>query len=568
MMGRRSEQGSLFGAQRHYLDLVGRDSFYGFLALHGREWFSDDAFAELYCEDNGRPSVAPSLLCRALLLQTHDRVSDAEAKQRADFDLRWKVALGIDLDERPFAKSTLQLFRAQLVIHDQAQAIFQRSLQVARAQGYVKGRKMRAALDTTIILGRGAAEDTYNLIAHGIEALCRVLAEVAGEPSEAWAERQGLGRYFAPSLKGTAAIDWDDAEAREALLTEIIADGERALAVAREVRSGLEAESAEDRQITAAAQLLTQLLWQDVEPTDRGYRIQQGTPKDRVPSVHDPDQRHGHKSHGRSFTGHKAAVAVDTASQLITAVEVLPANASDGESAAALVASSEADTGSVVEQVIGDTAYGSMETRRELGACEVIAPTVKGHGKRPISKDDFAIEVEHDRVVCPEGHETRQWTWVWDRPGRSKPRVRTKRFAFPKELCRACPRYADCVRDQRRRGRFVQLHAEEARLQAARALERTDYFREQYRQRLVVEHRIARLVQLGVRQARYFGRAKTRFQLLMAATVANLTLLAGKAGPKRGLRRVAARLEGLAIRLGSLTHSSGIRRPTPIPTAA
>jgi membrane associated rhomboid family serine protease len=42
----------------------------------------------------------------------------------------------------------------------------------------------------------------------------------------------------------------------------------------------------------------------------------------------------------------------------------------------------------------------------------------------------------------------------------------------------------------------------------------------------VVEHRIARLVQLGIRQARYIGRTKTLFQLLMAAAVANLTLLA------------------------------------------
>ncbi|MFB3119837.1 MAG: hypothetical protein ACE1Y2_04845, partial [Stenotrophomonas maltophilia] len=35
-----------------------------------------------------------------------------EAKQRADFDIRWKVALGIEVEDRPFAKSTLQLFRA------------------------------------------------------------------------------------------------------------------------------------------------------------------------------------------------------------------------------------------------------------------------------------------------------------------------------------------------------------------------------------------------------------------------------------------------------------------------
>ncbi len=45
-----------------------------------------------------------------------------------------------------------------------------------------------------------------------------------------------------------------------------------------------------------------------------------------------------------------------------------------------------------------------------------------------------------------------------------------------------------------------------------------------------MEHRLARLVQLGIRQARYFGRAKTKFQLYLAATVTNLTLVAGKAG--------------------------------------
>ena len=42
----------------------------------------------------------------------------------------------------------------------------------------------------------------------------------------------------------------------------------------------------------------------------------------------------------------------------------------------------------------------------------------------------------------------------------------------------------------------------------------------------MVEHRIARLVQLGIRQARDVGTPKVRFQLLMAAAVANLTYLA------------------------------------------
>ena len=70
-----------------------------------------------YCADNGRDSVPPSLLATALLLHSHDKVSDAEAKSRADFDLRWKVALGIEVEDRPFAKSTLQVFCAQLILH-------------------------------------------------------------------------------------------------------------------------------------------------------------------------------------------------------------------------------------------------------------------------------------------------------------------------------------------------------------------------------------------------------------------------------------------------------------------
>ena len=67
-----------------YFELVGRDSCYGLLASLRGQPFRDADFAELYCLDNGRTSVPPSLLATALLLQTHDKVSDAVAKARAD----------------------------------------------------------------------------------------------------------------------------------------------------------------------------------------------------------------------------------------------------------------------------------------------------------------------------------------------------------------------------------------------------------------------------------------------------------------------------------------------------
>ena len=152
MLGQRSDQQDLWEADQLYLDLdlVGRETFYGLLASLRGHLFRDADIAELYCLDDGRVSVAPSLLARALLLQTHDKVSDAEAKARADFDIRWKVALGIEIEERPFAKSTFQVFRAQLILHDKVREVFEQSLRLAREQGYLKrGRGMRVAIDTT-----------------------------------------------------------------------------------------------------------------------------------------------------------------------------------------------------------------------------------------------------------------------------------------------------------------------------------------------------------------------------------------------------------------------------------
>ncbi len=155
MLGERSDQRGLWEADRLYLDHVGKDTFYGLLAsLRGR-LFRDADFTAFYCADNGRDSIPSSLLATALLLQAHGKVSDAEAKARADFDIRWKVALGIEVEDRPFAKSTLQVCRAQLILHDKVREVFESSLRIARESGYLKRRSMKVALNTTSILDRG-----------------------------------------------------------------------------------------------------------------------------------------------------------------------------------------------------------------------------------------------------------------------------------------------------------------------------------------------------------------------------------------------------------------------------
>ena len=73
MLGKRSAHLGLPEADNLYIDHVGRGSFYGFPALMRGQLFKDEDFAGLYCPDNGRDSVPPSLLGTALLQQTYDR---------------------------------------------------------------------------------------------------------------------------------------------------------------------------------------------------------------------------------------------------------------------------------------------------------------------------------------------------------------------------------------------------------------------------------------------------------------------------------------------------------------
>ena len=562
MLGERSEQRGLWEADRLYLDHVGKDTFYGLLASLRGQLFRDSDFAEFYCADNGRDSVPPSLLATALLLQTHDKVSDAEAKARADFDIRWKVALGIEIEDRPFAKSTLQVFRAQLILHDRVRAVFESSLRLARQSGYLKKRGMRVALDTTNILGRGAVRDTCNLLADGIVKLLRALAAVERSNVKGWAEAQGYERYLGSSIKGESAIDWSDQGARAGLLAAIVADADRLLEAARQAQEALAEGSPERQDIIAAAELLGQLLLQDVERTGDGIGLKDGVSKDRMVSVHDPEMRHGHKSSSRRFDGHKAAIVVDTDSQLITAVEVLPGNAPDNLGALELVERSEATTGVPVEEVLGDAAYGDGDTRQAFAdAGRSLVARVPGRPNRThFPKEDFRIDLAAGTCTCPAGQVTGKLLPAGKRTGSTGRTHRLQAFRFDAAVCGVCPLRSRCVAGSSGKGRTVQLHPQEALLQQARALQQSEAFAGYRHRRVVVEHRLARLVQLGISQARYFGRVKTKFQLYLAATVANLTLVAAKAGLTGDIGNAAVGNRGASAGTGDVAAILGAIR--------
>jgi hypothetical protein len=132
--------------------------------------------------------------------------------------------------------------------------------------------------------------------------------------------------------------------------------------------------------------------------------LKHGVAPDRLISVHDPEMRHGRKSSSHRFDGHKAQVATETDSQLITAVEVLPGNARDADHALEVVEASEAVTGCPVVEAMGDCAYSAGSTRVEFAASgrTMVANVPEMHNQDRFPKTAFQIDLEAGDVHLPE----------------------------------------------------------------------------------------------------------------------------------------------------------------------
>lgn len=507
MLGKRRSNGQLFDVGNVYPLELKPSSFHAQLASAASGLFKDEDFAHIYSNERGRPSVPPSLLALTLLLQNEAKVSDEEAILRTEFDLRWAAVLGRFAGTPLCAKSTLQLFRAQLIIHEEAHMIFFASIEEAKRAGLLKGKALRVALDTKPIDGRGAVEDTYNLLATGIRQLAKAIAKSGKENPEHWMRKRGLIRYTEPSIKGSADIDWSDPNARNILLEGIVKDARNLLSMA----------SAKDQTVLEASDLLMKLLLQDIAEAESGgdVRIKEGTTRDRIPSATDPEQRHGRKSKSKTFVGSKASIATDIDSQIIVAVDVIPGNAGDASNALALVEQVETNTKERVSESIGDCAYGGGETRQEFADSDrrltAKVPMEKSNSEF-FQKSAFTLDLANNTVTCPTGATVNKYELMRD--GR-------KIFRFGK-VCAGCSLRHQCTKA--RDGRVISVHPQEALLREAREYQKTPEGKEHLRQRVVVEHSLARLSRLGIGQARYIGQAKTQFQLMIAAAVANFRL--------------------------------------------
>ena len=208
----------------------------------------------------------------------------------------------------------------------------------------------------------------------------------------------------------------------------------------------------------------------------------------------------------------------------------------DGEQAKELLDNAVENSGQELDRILGDTAYGGLETREQLASldAEIIVKAPPGTRRGMFSLDDFEIDEQSGKATCPAGktsHEHRAVNVGGDDPG--------WRYQFSRKDCTGCELRAKCTRAESH-SKVVQITRKTEALQPLRREQRTPEFRAKYRERVKVEHRIGRLIQLGGRQARYFGSKKLAFQIAMTAAVANLTLAVSRSGLEGPLFTLAA----------------------------
>ena len=141
-----------------------------------------------------------------------------------------------------------------------------------------------------------------------------------------------LGGHDYDRDPGKPACAWNDAEAREHLVSALVADAGAVLARGNGER--LDGDQAE------AVGLLALVAGQDVEPGDAegSWRIARKVAADRVISVVDPDARHMHKSRSSYRDGDKAHLAAEPEPGLVCAAALTPATTADGPTGVGLLA--------------------------------------------------------------------------------------------------------------------------------------------------------------------------------------------------------------------------------------
>jgi transposase len=467
----------------HYLRLV--QAAVDFEACRAR-------LATVYHPTLGRPALDPVFMLKLMFLGFHYGLSDRQIMATAQVNVAFRYFLGISLKSPLPHHTSPTYFRERLGV-EVHQGVFTEIVAQARRHGLVKDRWRLK--DATHVIANIAVPSTIWLVAEARDQLLQALRPYA-------AERVATEEARAEQIR---------------LCTADLKDEERLLERVTHLRALLnwvdlwreEGPPAADAAVTAAWRLAHKVL-NDRDDPEAG---------DKVISVHDPDARCG--KHGDYYDGYLLDVTADADSEIITAVNVLPANGDEAMDAGTLIRQEEQAQGNDVAGLSMDGIGFRGELLQELTDpaglnLEVIVPPSPVEATTTFAPEQFALNADGTELTCP-GERT------------STDRIRNPRdtgwqFRFAAAGCTACPLRGQCLRHpSRNTGRTVAKSDYEAEYRAARAKAQTPEYAATRRVHPRIERKLADLVRWhGARRARYRGRVKVLVQMLLTAVAVNV----------------------------------------------
>jgi len=504
------KQGSFYDSDYVCDQLIPQESFYRKFREVVWPLIKDEDFEEMYCTDNGRPPISPSLLAMATILQFHKNLSDREMERACMYDIEIKYALGLRLDERPFDHSSLGDFRKRLLENSKEKEIFDRILSHLVKQGLIEKNEIQR-IDATHVIADIAVPTMVQLVK---KSIFEILKPLKGRYKEAYnriSKEIDLSEY----TRETVNIEGPgrpDPEKKKRKLVEVVND---ARAVLRHTRA------IGDRDIRRKKNMLQRILQENLEKDEDGEvkeKPHKEKPKDMLVSPIDPDARCGRKSETKKFIGYKANVTETVDSRFITNIVAMPGNRHDGRTAVETV-TEQKKLGLIPLKVIGDTAYGEGLIRKQLKehGSEVVAPLCVVRNPRTAAvypKSMFKYDEEKQTLTCPQGVTTKETYYDYQKE--------IKTFHFPMSKCKRCPVQSKCTNAAEGR-RTVGISKVNTELREAEIYNRTDQFKEDMKLRPPIEGKLSELVRYhGLRRARYRGLKKIGLQCYFTAAAVNV----------------------------------------------
>jgi hypothetical protein len=392
---------------------------------------------------------------------------------------------------------------------DKHQAVFEDIVAQARECGLVKDR-LRLK-DATHVLANIAIPSTIRLVGQIRGKLLTAARPFAPERVAAEEQQADTVRASTADLSGEERL-----VPRVNQLRAIVAWAEVLVA---EWGPPPPEEEAQRQNLRQALALAHQLL-ADRHKAKRKRQRQRGKhKKDTLVSLKDQDARWG--KHGQTYAGYLLDVTVDADSDIITAVNVLPANGDEAADTTTLIQQEEQAHGNQVEAVSLDGVGFRGPLLRELTDpeglnLEVFVPVTPEPESATFTAKDFTLDAAAGTLTCPAGDTARQRERNTEDTGWT--------FRFPRKHCEGCPLQSKCVPElPKKSGRVVTINDYQAEYDAARAKAQTPEFQATRRCHGRVERKLGEMVRWHrSRFARYRGCGKVLIQQILTALVVNV----------------------------------------------